>query len=239
MLLDRKRIKKWAKWVALALAVVFALSFLFMGVGYGGGAGFNISELFTGGGCSSKTDTTEPDTAQEKLDAYEATLAANPKDTTTMLAIATLYQDLFQAGKGDGTEYAEDAAAYLRMAIDVDPTLKDVYLRVANIYMNDVGTTAAYQAAVEVLNKATSVDPDNPDLYVKLGVAQKQLGNKSGAVMAWQKYLQLEPEGDYASAVKAEIAEMTATTTTTAASTTTTAAGSTTTTAASTTTTAQ
>ena len=46
MLLDRRRIRKWAKWVALLLAVVFALSFLLLGVGYGGGAGLNIFDLF-------------------------------------------------------------------------------------------------------------------------------------------------------------------------------------------------
>ncbi len=46
MLLDRKRINKWAKWVALFLAIIFAAGFLFVGVGYGG-AGFNLSEIFT------------------------------------------------------------------------------------------------------------------------------------------------------------------------------------------------
>ena len=57
MLLDRKRINKWAKWVALFLAVVFAAGFLFMGVGYGG-AGFNLSSLFTG----NKTASSNPQT---------------------------------------------------------------------------------------------------------------------------------------------------------------------------------
>ena len=46
MLLDRRRIKKWAKWVALFLAIVFAGGFLFLGVGYGG-AGFNLSDAFS------------------------------------------------------------------------------------------------------------------------------------------------------------------------------------------------
>lgn len=230
MLLDRRRIKKWAKWIALILAVVFALSFLFMGVGYGG-AGFNISEIFTGGGCSSDTDTTEPETAEEKLDALLAEYDADPTNTTTMLSIATAYEDLYDQGKGEGTQYLEYAAAFLRNAIDVDPSLKDVYLRVANIYMLGIGTTPAYQATVEVLNKATTVDSENPDIYLKLGIAQQELGNTEAAVLAWQKYLSLDPNGDMADVVRQQIEALTATTTTTSASDTTTTVPSTTTTA--------
>jgi tetratricopeptide (TPR) repeat protein len=231
LLLDRRRIKKWAKWVALALAIVFALSFLFMGVGYGGGAGFNISEIFTGGGFSDNAATTEPNTAQEELDAHLQTLTANPNDTTTMLAVATLYEDMYDQGEGDGDEYLLKAAAFLENAIDVDATLKDVYIRLADLYINQIATAPAYEAAATVLNKATTADPANPDVYLKLGIAQQKLGNKEAAVLAWQKYLELAPEGDMASVVKDQIARLTATTTTT------TAGASTTTTAASTTTT--
>lgn len=236
MLLDRRRIKKWAKWVALILAIVFAASFLFLGVGYGG-AGFDLSQLFKGG-CGTSTDTTEPVTATEKLNALLAAYDANPQDTTNMLAIATAYEDLYEAGEGEGTKYLENAAAFLRNAIDVDPSLKDVYLRVADIYMTGVGSTPAYQAAAEVLNKATTVDAQNPQIYLKLGIAHQKLNNKEAAVLAWQKYLELDPNGDQADVVREQIKVLTATTTTTAASPTTTAAGSaTTTTAASTTTT--
>lgn len=230
MLLDRRRIRKWAKWVALGLAIVFALSFLFLGVGYGG-AGFNISDIFTRGGCSAETATTEAvETPEERLESLIAAYEANPEDTTTMLAIATAYEDLYEAGKGEGTEYLNYASAFLRNAIDVDPSLKDVYLRVADIYISGIASTAAYQAAVEVLNKATTVDAENPEVYLKLGIAQQNLNNKEAAVLAWQKYLQLEPEGQTADIVRQQIEKITATTTTTAASGTTTTAGSGTTT---------
>ena len=53
-----------------------------------------------------------------------------------------------------------------------DPAQKDVYLRLANIYMSaDVTATMKRRA---VLNKATSVDPDNPDVYLKLGTGAEQ-----------------------------------------------------------------
>ncbi|NLV71332.1 MAG: tetratricopeptide repeat protein [Actinobacteria bacterium] len=231
MLLDRKRIRRWAKWVALGLAIVFGLSFLFMGVGYGG-AGFDLSALFRGGG---DTDTTQPLSNQEKLDGYLQVLQANPEDTTTMLAIATLYEDLYRAGEGEGTEHLVRAAAFMENAIDVDPTLKDVYLRLANLYMSQEFNNN--QAAIAVLNKAASVDPANPEVFLKLGIAQQSLGDKSAAVLAWQKYLELDPDGDMAEVVREQLEVLTATTTTTISTTTTATDATTTTTSAATTTT--
>ena len=204
MLLDRRRIKKWAKWIALILAVVFALSFLFLGVGYGG-AGFNLSSIFT-----DKNSTTATTTVSDQLKSLQAALAANPKDVTSLLAIATIYQD--------NQDYTT-AATYLEKVLAVDPTQKDVYTRLANLYLGS--TVNNYQAAATVLNKATEVDPNNPEVYLLLGVAQNGLGQTEAAVMAWSHYLQLDPNGDQAATVKTEIAQLTATTTTPASTSTT------------------
>ena len=204
MLLDRRRIKKWAKWIALILAVVFALSFLFLGVGYGG-AGFNLSSIFT-----DKKSTTATTTVSDQLKSLQAALAANPKDVTSLLAIATIYQD--------NQDYTT-AATYLEKVLAVDPAQKDVYTRLANLYLDSKVNN--YQAAVTVLNKATDVDPNNPEVYLLLGVAQNGLGQTEAAVMAWSHYLQLDPNGDQAATVKTEIAQLTATTTTSASTSTT------------------
>ncbi len=216
MLLDRKRINKWAKWVALFLAIVFAAGFLFMGVGYGG-AGFNLSEIFT----SDKQVDVSTQTPEDKIAAFQATLAQNPEDMNALLGIATVYQQ---------NDQLVLAAAYLSKALEVDPSQKDLYIRLANIYMNS--GVADYSAAATVLNKATSVDPDNPDVYLKLGTAQNNLGRTEAALLAWQKYLQLAPDGEYAEIIREQVASLSKQPTTT----TTTAAGGTTTTAPSTTT---
>ena len=103
MLLDRKRINRWAKWVALFLAIVFAAGFLFMGVGYGG-AGFNLSELFT----SDNNVPDNPQTPEDKIAAYQAQLTQNPNDMAALIGLATVYQqndDLLRA------------AAYLELAL--------------------------------------------------------------------------------------------------------------------------
>lgn len=218
LLLDRKKIRKRAKWVALILAIVFASSFLFMGVGYGG-AGFDLSAIFRGGGDKSEA----PQTNVEKLEAALKALETTPGDTTKMLEAATLCEQMY-GEKGDSA-YLQAAADLMESAIQTDPSLKDVYMRVANLYLSKEYNNA--QAAVTVLNKATSVDPANPDLFLKLGIAQNSLGNAAAAVMAWEKYLELAPNADMADVVREQVERLIATTTTTVGATTTTTPSST------------
>jgi len=224
LLLDRRKIRRWAKWIALFLAVVFVLSFLFLGVGYGGGAGMNIFDLF--GKKSTSATTLSPD---QRIAALNAKLVLNPKDVTALLALATIYQENGQLGS---------AATFLEQVIAADPTQKDVYIRLANLYMSQ--DVVNYAAAAAVLNKAVSVDPANPDLFLKLGIAQNKLGNTGAALLAWQRYLALAPNGDQAPLIREQVDRLSklATTTTTTVGSTSTTAGSTSTTSGSTTSTA-
>jgi cytochrome c-type biogenesis protein CcmH/NrfG len=193
-----------------------------MGVGQGTGS-FNVLEALS---CSNDNVAKTPETPEEKLAAYQDALTKNPVDTQAMLGIATIYQQ--------ANSY-KNAVVYLENVIAVDPTQKDVYLRLANLYLS--ADLSDYQSAVTVLNKAVSVDPNNAEVYLKLGSAQSYLGNKEAAVLAWQKYLELDPNGEMASVVQEQITKLSATTTTTAAGSTTTTAGVTTTTTAAATTT--
>jgi cytochrome c-type biogenesis protein CcmH/NrfG len=200
LLLDRRRIRKWGKWVALGLAIIFAISFVGIGVGGNSGNGSVFESL----SCS-KQQATADSTPQQKIQAYQTTLASNPNDTTALLGLATQYEGLPQP------DYASAAAA-LERVIAIDPSQKDVYMRLAR----DYESVTNYSAAATVLNKATTVDPNNPDIFLQLGIVQNDLGSTKAAVLAWQKYLQLAPNGDMAQTVKDQIAKLTATTTTTA-----------------------
>jgi tetratricopeptide (TPR) repeat protein len=216
LLLDRRRIRKWAKWVALVLAIVFVLSFLFMGVGYGG-AGFNISEIFSGG-C---TETTQVPAAQARLNSYLATLETNPNDTAALAGAMGVYYDQQEYG---------NAAAYMKRLLAADPTRTDLYMQAATLYMRS--EVADYASAVELLEKVKVTDPENADVYLRLGVAQRALGNTEAAISAWQEYLRLDPNGDQAGAVRDALKEMAASTTTTASGTIITVPAATTTTTA-------
>jgi tetratricopeptide (TPR) repeat protein len=206
LLLDRRKIRKWAKWIALGLAIVFALSFLFMGVGYGGGAGFNISEIFSGGGCSGNTASEE---TQTELDKLLVSLEADPDNADLMVQVGDQYALRYDPESGAGADNLDKAAEYYEMALRADADLKEVYQKLTAVYIDSY----KYDDAARVLNKATSVDPDNPDVYFQLGYVQRNLGRTGQAILAWQKYLQLVPTGKTADGIRAALEEMTTTTT--------------------------
>lgn len=219
MLLDRKRINKWARVVAGVMAAVFALSFVFLGVGsgLGGLGGLDWSSIF--GQSSNSPAAGGP---EDQIKAYEATLAQDPANVNALLGIATQYQQL-------GTP--AEAAPYLERAAEAAPTRADILLRLGALYVSP--EVRDYPAAVRALNKATELQPGNADAFLQLGVAQRGAGNVQAAILAWNRYLELAPEGDMAQTIRAELqtlatqsTEATATvgaTTTTVAPTTTTA----------------
>jgi len=195
VLLDRRRINRWAKWVSLGLALVFGLSFVALGVG--SGTNLNWGDLWRslGGG----NGQASPKTAGDRIKNYESILAQDPKDATALLGIANEYDQLKQPQK---------AAEYLEKLAAVKPGDVDVRLRLAAIYLSP--DSRDYKAAVRVLNEATTLDPTNAQAFLQLGAAQRGAGNTDAAILAWNKYLQLAPTGDMADTVKTELAQLTA-----------------------------
>ncbi len=202
MLLDRRKIRKWAKWVALGLAIVFAVSFVFIGIGQGG-SGFNVSQIFSGG-CSNDDGVT-PDEGntelQDNLDAVEA----DPTDTTALLWLANYYKGLYDASQGTSTESADSAIDYLQKVIEADPSMQSAYVDLGNLHIR----LGDYVNAAKVLNEATAVSPDNPDVYLLLGRAQNAVGKTGEAILAWQKYLELVPaDSRQAAAIRGELEKL-------------------------------
>ncbi len=192
MLLDRKRINRWAKWVALGLAIVFGASFVFMGVGTG--IDIDWGSLFTGSGSSKATSPSGP---QERIAAYDATLATDPSNMDALLGAAADYSSLGQPLK---------AAEYLEKAAVAAPDNIDIWMRLADIYMSSDGRD--YAAAVRVLNQATLLDSNNAQAFLQLGAAERGAGNVSAAILSWNRYLQLEPTGDMADTVRSELSAL-------------------------------
>lgn len=205
MLLDRKRINKWAKWMALALVIAFGVGFVALGIGTGN---LNIADLWRGNSNQSQASAGTP---QAAIAEYEAQLAADPNNQDALLGIANEYRKT-----GDWAKEAE----YLERLTVLQPGKGEFDLRLAAIYMNpDVKN---YQAAVKALLRATALDPNNADAFLQLGIAERESGNTQGAILAWTRYLTLAPEGDMAQTVRDAIEQMkpTSTTTTEAGSTT-------------------
>jgi len=212
LLLDRAKIRRRAKWIALVLAIVFAVSFVGIGIGQGTG-GFNVFEVFSGGCTEDQTADTTP-VVDKNLQSLLDDLEADPADTDAMVGLARYYQSSFSAEDNTGYEDAQLAADYYEQAIETDPTLVDTYLELAKLYEQ----MFSYEDAVRVLNLATAIDPNNPDVFYYLGKYQNALGNTGEAILAWERYLQIAPEDDrLRSKVRNDLQAMTAPTTTTTA----------------------
>ena len=214
MLLDRKRINRWAKVMAVVLVVVFGLSFVALGVG--SGVNLNWSDLWSSIGRKSQSG---PNTPEQNIKVYSVTLQTDPTNEVALLGMATAYRQLQQPVKQ--AEYLEKLAA-------VKPTDASIQLQLAAIYMS--AEARDYQAAVRVLTKATTLDPANADGFLQLGSALRGAGDTKAAILAWNRYLELAPDGTMAATVKEQLARLTpATTVTTAGSAPTTSGGPTTT----------
>ena len=48
--------------------------------------------------------------------------------------------------------------------------------------------------AIQYLRKAQAIDPNDPKPYYHLGLLYKDTPNKKAAVLAFRKYLQLDPQ---------------------------------------------
>ncbi len=193
MLLDRKRINRWAKIMAVILVVVFGLSFVALGVG--SGVNLNWSDLWNSIGNNSQSG---PNTPEQNIKIYAATLQTDPTNEAALLGMAVAYRQLEQPAKQ--AEYLEKLAA-------VKPTDASVQLQLATIYMS--AEARDYQAAVRVLNKATTLDPSNADAFLQLGSALRGAGDTNAAILAWNRYLALAPDGAMAATVKEQLALMT------------------------------
>ncbi len=212
MLLDRKKINKWAKIMSAVMAVVFGLSFVALGVG--SGTGLNWSDLWNsiGGGSRSQASTSP----QGQVQTYEATLQKDPKNVDALLGLANAYKALQQPV----TE-----AKYLELLSEAKPQDPTPLTRLAGVYMSSGARD--YASAVRVLNKLTTLDPANADAYLQLGSAERGVGNAQAAILAWSRYLQLQPNSAMSETVKSQLAALQsslATTTTTAGAATTTTA---------------
>jgi predicted TPR repeat methyltransferase len=64
---------------------------------------------------------------------------------------------------------------------------------------------ATYKEAGDAYAAVTEIQENKPDPYLFAGEAYEQAGEKGRAIQYWNGYLELEPEGEQADAVKERI----------------------------------
>ena len=85
--------------------------------------------------------------------------------------------------------------------------LGQVYSQQAQATPGD-GQKDLYKKAGDAYAAATELEPKNEDAYLLAGEAYDQAGEPAQAIKYWNGYLELEPEGEQAAAVKERISAL-------------------------------
>ncbi len=201
MMMNRDRLGFWTRLVAIVLSVFFVASFIFLGLG--GNVSYNLFDLLGGGNQQQPADQTAG--ADEQIRRAERELEENPDDPQAIKRLAALY---FQNGRYD------DAARVLEEGRERVPKDEDIPMLLGQVYEQQALVApekekdALYEKAGDAYARATGLDPENEDAYLLAGQAYDQAGMPAQAIKYWNGYLDLEPEGEQAEAVKDRISAL-------------------------------
>jgi len=153
----------------------------------------------------SKTGDTQAADLQKASEAYQKALAIKPDDSAYHNNFALV---LAQAKKFD------EAQAELTKAAQLDPpNAGKYYFNLGAVFVN----TGNGDAAATAFKKAIEVDPNYADAYYQYGLslmgkatadASGKISAPPGTVEAFQKYLDLKPDGPFAQPSKDMIASL-------------------------------
>lgn len=195
MLLDRRRVKMWQKWVFGFMALIM-LGFLVM---------IPVSGNLACGGNSSAEDEIASDIAK-----YEAALGADPQDVAALRGLGDTYVLRANQQEQDSDAQKADwrvAAQQYEKAVAVLAGLKGADARQQQVetleQLVDVYIFAReYQEAAGVYARITSLKPNDAQAYFDWATVAINGGDTKTALLAFGKYLELDPDSSQAAAVK-------------------------------------
>lgn len=199
MMMNREKLGFWMRLVAILLAVFFIGSFVILGLGTN--VTYNLFELL--GGQDQQPPAEATTGTEDQIAAAEQELEENPEDPDNIKTLAALY---YQNGRYD------DAARVLEEGREVAPRDEEIPFSLGQIYLQQAQTAPEdeqeelYARAGDAFAAATELDPENEDAYLAAGEAYDRAGQPAQAIKYWNGYLELEPEGEQADAVKERIA---------------------------------
>ena len=201
MMMNRDRLGFWVRLVAILLSVFFVGSFIFVGLGTN--VSYNLFDLIGGSDQQPGGQTTDP---QEQIELAEEELQENPRDPEAIKNLAALY---YQNGQ------LEDAARVLENGREAAPKdaeipllLGQVYSQQAQVASDENQRKELYGKAGDAYAAAAEIEPDNEDAYLLAGQAYDQAGEPAQAIKYYNEYLDLDPEGEQAQAVKERISTL-------------------------------
>ena len=203
MMLDRDKITFWTRLGAIVLAVIFVGSFVVMGVS--SNVPLNLLDLL-GGSSSAQEDQQQTTSSQEQITQAQQELEEDPENPKIIWHLAGLY---IQNGH---TDEADEVLQRGREVAPEDPViplyLGQAYERDAQAQTDADARQIAYKQAGDAYAAAAELQPEKPQAYLAAGQAYEQAGDKGRAIQYWNDYLELEPNGEQADAVKERIASL-------------------------------
>ncbi len=201
MMMNRERIGFWIRLFAIVLSVFFIGSFIFVGLGTN--LNYNLFELIGGSDEQQGGQTTDP---QEQIEQSERQLEENPNDPEAIKELAALY---YQNGRyDDAVRVLKDGRQAAPDDGEIALLLGEVYSREAQMAADEKERNALYEKAGEAYAEAAGIEPKNEDAYLLAGGAYDQAGEPAKAIKYYNGYLDLEPEGEQAKAVKERISTL-------------------------------
>jgi len=199
VLLDRQRVKFWQKWVFAFMALIMG-GFLVM---------IPLSNNLGCGGATSATDQ-----LGKEIVKYQAAVKADPKDVASWRSLAENYMlrantqtptsAAEQADLRSAAQYYERAAKLLskqkgaaakQLRLDTLQQLVSVYLSLKD-----------YQLATGVYGQITALTPKDAQSFAKMATVAINAGDTNTALLAFTKYLKLDPNAPDAQTVRDWIA---------------------------------
>ncbi len=201
MLLDRQRVKFWQKWVFGFMAIIMA-GFLIM---------IPLSSRVSGcgGGTTSATKQLDNEIAQ-----YQAAVKADPKNVDSWRSLAENYVlRANQQTPGSAAEQADlrTAAQYYGKAVKLLSKQKgaaakqlrlDTLQQLVSVYVS----LKDYQLATNVYGQITALTPKDAQSFFEMASVAISAGDTNTALLAFTKYLRLDPHAPDAQTVKDWIA---------------------------------
>lgn len=205
MLLDRKRVKYWQKWVFGFMALIMA-AFLVM---------IPVSS-YTGCGGSSVSSAMEQ--INTELTKFKTQTAADPTDVDAWLGLAENYSlRANQRPEGSDAQKADwllsieaykkaDALLEDQKGAVMKQKRLDTLEQLAGVYLN----MQDYAGAVGVYQDITGLRPKDPQGFFDLATIAINAGDKNTAMLAFTRFLDLDPTSPDAPAVKDWLTQATA-----------------------------
>jgi len=201
MMLDRDRLSFWTRFVAFFLAAVFILSGVLFGIG--SGLSYNLFEVL--GGNNDQQQASQTTGTQEQIERGRRQLEEEPNNPRSYTFLGGVY--LQNGQTAEAIEVLERGRERVPNNETIPLYLGQAYERRAQGLAEGKEREEAYREAAEAYVAATETPEgrEEAQAYLLAGQAYEQAGDSGRAIQYYNGYLDREPRGEQAEAVRQQI----------------------------------